>query len=72
MTLFIEGMHNKESIQELHEAYQVLLKIILANKDRFKKTSKVIYVYEALLSQNHMVFRSDRISSFYIVGWLVS
>ena len=66
MTLFLEGMHNKESIQELHEAYQVLLKIILANKDRFKKTSKVIYVYEALLSQNHMVFFLGNSSSIEI------
>ena len=49
-------MHNKESIQELHEAYQVLLKIILANKDRFKKTSKVIYVMKHFCHNNILTF----------------
>ena len=37
----LSGMRNVEGLQEIHEAYQILLKIILANKDRFKKKSKV-------------------------------
>ena len=36
-----EGLKDVEGLQEIHEAYQILLKIILASKDRFKKKSKV-------------------------------
>jgi len=34
------GRGNVESLQEIHEAYQVILKILLASKDRFKKKSQ--------------------------------
>lgn len=36
---------NKEGLQELHEAYQILLKIIMGAKNRFKKKSQVLNAY---------------------------
>ena len=36
---------NKEGLQEIHEAYQILLKIIMGAKNRFKKKSQVFRIY---------------------------
>lgn len=36
---------NKEGLQEIHEAYQILLKIVMGAKNRFKKKSQVFHVY---------------------------
>ena len=36
---------NKEGLQEIHEAYQILLKIIMGAKNRFKKKSQELLIY---------------------------
>ena len=41
MNYSTSGLRNVEGLQEVHEAYQIVLKILLASKDRFKKKSKV-------------------------------
>ena len=60
---------NKEGLQELHEAYQILLKIIMGAKNRFKKKSQVYIkgmlkrksIVISLLgnSSNNQTFKAD-------------